>query len=93
VPVSQNGSQWEIYLLGLVQGEEFSPMCCCGVWFLIGLCVASWVENDVGRLLGTSNGSQHIKEKKCHTEREKGAFVTVSSENRAAPGEKMFSNL
>lgn len=95
MPVSQRGSQWEIYLLGLVQGEEFSTMRFCRVWFLVGLGTASWVENDVVRLLGMSDGSQRVgprEGKKCHAEREKWAFVTVSSKNRAVPGEKLFSN-
>lgn len=82
VPVSQRGSQWEFYLLGLVQEQEFSTRCFSGVWLLIGLGVASRVENDVGRQLGTSSGSQCVgphEGKKCHAKREKWAFVTVIS--------------
>lgn len=95
MPVSQRDSRWETYLLGLVQGEEFSTMRFCRAGFLIGLGVASWVENDVWRLLGMSDGSQHVgprEGKKSRTEREKWAFVTVPSKNRAVPGEKLFSN-
>lgn len=94
--MSQRGSQWEFYLLGLVQGQEFSAMCFSRVWFLIGLGVASRVENEVGRPLGTSSGSQCVgplEGKKCHAKREKWAFVTVISKNSAVPGEKLLSNL
>ena len=54
--------------LGLVQGEEFSTMRFCRVWFLLGIGVASQVENDVRRLLEMSNGSQRVgprEGKKC----------------------------
>lgn len=35
VPLSQHSPQWEIYLRGVVQGEECSTICFCRVWFLI----------------------------------------------------------
>lgn len=38
--------------LGLCKGEDLAVMPFCRVWFLVSLGVASWVEDDVGRLLG-----------------------------------------